>query len=502
MFLAAALGPLSPGVYQTGSSLENVVFWLLVAIAIMMGAGLVLYLFFVRGSLERERQAALAIVGARRPAATGPPAGGRLTAPSYTYRGDVPDAVAEAMVGMRGPSEEAEVELVEEEPAAAPPAYTYPGWDRASRARPAAAPRTARYAASRPGRVAPAAPGASRYRSPSPLDDLLHRGDSEGLRDEDRELLREEQLEPEPAVPGLADDDEEVTFEDEPEPEPAYHPPAPRRISTRERPVWESILEAPADGQAGASRRAGRAPVVEEAEVELVDMDEPGAGAPVISKPVADELLRDSIMKSVKPTGPAWSEGRPVFSRPLEEPEVPRVREEPQAPDTPVDDALGDLSHRLRSMDRRAGPRLHPKAEAKMGVQEKKFLEALRAVQEKKHEEERAREEAGSRMLEEQMRELERNKRQVEARRAAERRRGQVRPAPPAEGRDAQMRRWEQARRATQERTGAGAGQRAPEPNQRGTRPEPSAGGRRRETRPPPEEPSSVDDVLSRIGIK
>ncbi len=54
-----------PGVYQTGSGLESAVFWLVLAIAIIMGAGLILYLFFVRGSYEREKQAALALIGSR-----------------------------------------------------------------------------------------------------------------------------------------------------------------------------------------------------------------------------------------------------------------------------------------------------------------------------------------------------------------------------------------------------------------------------------------------------
>lgn len=462
--LYGAYGSLpSPGVYQTGSSVEDAVFWMLLAIAIIAAVGIILYLLFFRGSYERERQAALALVGARRPGPAPRDDPYSRSASAYTYRGEVPDAVAAAMSGIRRePEPVLEVEAEREE--AGLPAYLYTGGRQPQgprRGAPLPPPRAYDGRVDRPPRQR------GRPAAASPLDDLLGAGG--GLRDEDRELLREEQLEPEPQAPGLYED-EEVTFEDEPEPAPAVHPPY--RAAPAGKPVWESVLESPAGGGPAG-------------EVELIDLEEPAPAGPALSKPVSDALLRDDILKSVRgpaasrppappgravagrgaapgrPSGPAWSEGRPVFSKPLEEPDVPASREAPPA--GPIEDTLGDISHKLRAMDGKAVPRLPPKAEAKMGIQERKFLEALRAVQEKKREEERVQEEEGRRMLESQMRELEQRKREDEERRRAEERRRQ-----PAR-QDAVSRENERRRREAQSRE---------------------------------QKAADVDDVLARIGIK
>lgn len=514
--------PAAPGLLQTGSTLEGAVFWLVLAIAIIMGIGLILYLFFVRGSYEREKRAALAIIGGRTSEPTPRDDSYYRSAPSYSYRGDVPDAVAAAISSIREPQEQ-EVELVDEERDEELPAYLYSGRQPAPgprRGAPLPPPLAHDGRVDRPPRVRPREPP---RRETSPLDDLLHAGGRDILHEEDRELLREEQLEPEPQVPGLTGEDEEVTFEDEPEPSEAVHPPAPYRVGRREKPVWERVLDGepqaaePADGGPGAQP----AP---EAEVELVDMDGPAPAGPVLSRPVADMLLQQDIMKSVKgrapkaapspargarastaapaaqPSGPAWTEGRPVFSRPLEEPDVPQTRDVPPA--TALEDTLGEISHKLRSMDQKAAPRLPPKAEAKMGPQEKRFLEAMRAVQQKKHEEDLAREEEGHRLLEEQMQELERKKKEEEQKRLAA---GRLRERQrlDREGRQQEeMRRWEQARRATQDKLSSEEDARAGEQKARQDAGQRGSDGRRRDDRAVREPSASIDDVLSRIGIK
>jgi hypothetical protein len=253
-------------------------------------------------------------------------------------------------------------------------------------------------------------------------------------------------------------------------------------------------------------------------------MDEPSDARQVLSRPVADQLLRDDILKSVRGAapakrpaqagrppaargpsparspGPAWTEGRPVFSRPLEEPETPPAREAP--PSAGLEESLGAISHKLHSMDERAVPRLPPKAEAKMGLQEKKFLEALRAVQEKKREEARAQEEEGRRLLESQMQELERRKREEDDKRGAEERRRARERA------DRELR--ERAERARLEQAGRGVEQKlrtAEETRSDGQRARQEAVSRdnerrRREARPRQDRPADIDDVLTRIGIK
>jgi hypothetical protein len=512
--LAMAGSVPAPGVYQTSSSLESAVFWLVLAIVIIMGAGLILYLFFVRGSYERERQAALAMVSGRRAESAPRDDSYYRSASSYSYRGEVPDAVAAAMTGIRREPEP--VLEVEEERAVGPaPSYGY-GRGRAPaprRGAPLPPPRSPGGPVERPlqARTRPAAVRAS------PLDDLLHGGEGGRLRDEDRELLREEQLEPEPEAPGLYDD-EEVTFEDEPEPEPAVHPPAPYGISGGEKPVWESVLE-------GAGGPGGRGAAPEDGdEVELVDIDEPSDARQVLSRPVAEQLLRDDILKSVRgaapakrpaqagrppaagvpppsrKAGPAWTEGRPVFSRPLEEPETPPARE--AQPSRGLQESLGEISHKLHAMDERAVPRLPPKAEAKMGLQEKKFLEALRAVQEKKREEARAQEEEGRRLLESQMQELERRKREDDLKRQAEERR-RARERADRELRErAEQSRLEQAGKGVEQRLRTAEEARSDDQRARQEAVSRENERRRREARPRQDKPADVDDVLARIGIK
>jgi len=514
---------LAPGVYQTSSSLESAAFWLVLAIAIIMGAGLILYLFYVRGSYEREKQAALALIGGRRSDAAPRDDSYYRSAASYSYRGDVPDAVAAAMSGIREQPEQ-DVELVEEGGEGELPAYLYAGRrpdPGPRRGAPLPAPRSYDSRVERPPRSHQRAPP---RRAASPLDELLHAGERDDLHEEDRELLREEQLEPEPDVLAVSGEDEDVTFEDEPEPAPAVHPPAPYRVGSREKPMWERVLEVPVQRSGPVDAGPGPGQPAGESEVELVDMDEPAPSKPVLSKPVSDLLLRQDIMKSFKgpapgaprstarraptpgaapaarPGGPAWSEGRPVFSRPLEEPDVPRNREMP--PSTGLEVTLGEISHKLRSLDEKSGPRLPPRAEAKMGVQEKKFLEALRAVQEKKQEEDRAKEEEGHRMLEEQMAELERKKKEEEEKRLAEQRRREQQRLQRERHQQDEMRRWEQARQATQEKLRSGEDARVEEQRarQEAARRE---NERRRKAAQPRQDPSAtIDDVLSRIGIK
>ena len=512
-----AVGSLTvPGVYQTGSGLESVALWLVVAIAIIAVAGLVLYVLFFRGSYERERQAALALIGSRKTEPAPRDDSYYRSAPSYSYRGEVPDAVAAAMSGMREEPVE-EVEVVEEEDESLP-AYLYSGRRPAAgprRGAPLPAPRAYDGRVDQPPRPRQYAPS---RRATSPLDDLLHTGDQDNLREEDRELLREEQLEPEPQVPGLSED-EEVTFEDEPEPAPAVHPPAPYRVGPREKPVWERVLEGGQPTEDAAAEPQGP---TEEAAVELVDMEE--HPRQVLSRPVADALLREDILKSVKgapaarapaptrrppapaagsrgrPAGPAWTEGRPVFSKPLEEPDVPSTREAPPA--TGLEDTLGELSHKLRSMDEKAGPRLPPKAEAKMGLQEKKFLEALRAVQEKKREEERTREEEGHRLLEAQMRELERKKKEEEEKRRAEQKSRERQRIERERREREEMGHWEQARRATQEKARSGEESRPDNQRARQEAVRRENERRRKEAQSRQDKSAEIDDVLSRIGIK
>ena len=509
----------SPGVYQTGSSLENAVFWLVLAIAIIMGFGLILYLFFVRGSYEREKQAALALIGGRQTAAPARTGTYEHSAPAYSYRSDVPDAVAAAMSGMRDRSEE-EVELVDETEGSDLPAYLYTARKPAQvprRGAPLPAPRDYDGRSDRPPRdIRLARP----RRAKSPLDDLLHAGDGDNLRDEDRKLLQDEELQPEPELLGISDEDADVTFEDEPEPAPAVHPPAPYRIASREKPAWERVLEGKPASQVGEEP----APEAGESEVDLIDMDEPAPSGPVLSKTVTNLLLQQDIMKTVKgpgsrmapaapgraaagraapsarPGGPAWAEGRPVFSKPLEEPDVPRAREVPPA--SGFEDTLGEISHKLRSMDQKATPRLPPKAEAKMGLQEKKFLEALRAVQEKKQEEDRSREEDGHRMLEAQMAELERKKKEEEQKRLAEVRRREQQRLERERHQADEMRRWEQARQDTQEKLRSGEDARAEDQRARQDAARRDNERRRKAAQPGPDPSATIDDVLSRIGIK
>ena len=513
--------PIVPGVYQTGSSLEGAVFWLVLAMAIIMGFGLILYLFFVRGSYEREKQAALAIIGGRETAAPPRTDSYYRSAPTYSYRSDVPDAVAAAMSGMKDRSEE-EVELVDEGQDEELPAYLYSGRQPVPgprRGAPLPAPRAYDGRMDRPPRDMRRSPP---RRATSPLDDLLHAGDRDNLREEDRELLREEQQEPEPEAPAVSGEDGEVTFDDEPEPAPAFHPPAPYRVASRQKPVWESVLQGKSPVPMEVEPEPQ--PPTGEPEVELIDMDEPAPAGPVLSKTVADMLLQQDIMKSVKGPapkatpassgrtpallaapaarsgGPAWTEGRPVFSRPLEEPNVPLNR--PGAPAGGLEDTLGEISHKLRSMDEKAMPRLPPKAEAKMGLQEKKFLEALRAVQEKKHEEDRAREEEGNRLLEQQMRELERKKQEEEQKRLAEQRRREQMSLERERGQHEEMRRWEQARQATQQKMHPEEDARANEQKARQEAARRENERRRREAESRRDQSASIDDVLSRIGIK
>ncbi len=502
--LTAADGRLiGPGAYQTGSSLETAAFWGLLAILIILGAGLVLYIFFVRGSYEREKQAALAMIGSRRGQAA-PRDPRNYSATTYTYRGDVPDAVASAMSGLRQP--EPEVELVGEPETEGLPAYLYTGRRHTPASRggaPLPPPRAYDGRVDRP----PGAAARGSYASGSHLDDMLGAGEGDRLRSEDRELLREEQLEPEPQAPGLYED-EEVTFEDEPEPEPAVHPPEPYRGESRERPVWEQVLAGA--GQAGQ-------PIDVEPEPAR-----PAAAPRVLSRAVSASLLQQEIISSVRNpppartatsvrpagrpaapegrrAGPAWSEGRPVFSGPLEEPDVPQTRDVP--PPSALEDTLGDISHKLHSMDVKASPRLPPKAEAKMGVQERKFLEALRAVQEKKREEDQARDEEGHRLLKDQMQDLERKKADEEQRRLAEQRRRERERVERERHQREEMARWDEARRATQQNLQSGEEARAEEQRarQEAARVE---NERRRKARPGQQQPADIDDVLSRIGIK
>jgi hypothetical protein len=302
-------------------------------------------------------------------------------------------------------------------------------------------------------------------------------------------------------------------------------------LSTREKPAWEKVLE-------------GRSPVYE-APIDVTPFETPEAeatapgvgGAPaaeraepppmrdVISGPLADLLLEKDIMRSVREApkrpaagparpagaaparaaprraeGPAWTEGRPVFSTPLVAPEVPMNRN--NAADKGVEERLGDLSHRLRAMDERAGPVLPPKAEAKMGVQEKKFLEAMRAVQARKREEDDRRDEEGRRLLEEQMRELDRKKRQDEERRLAEERRKERDRLEQEQRQREEMARWEEARRSTREKMGSGESARADEERARQEAPRREEERRKREAAARQSQAATIDDVLSRIGIK
>ncbi len=543
--MAVPACPIVQDVYQEGSALEGAVFWMFLVIAVMLGIGLVLYLFFVRGSYERERRAALAIVGGRSNERSPGGQDRYRGEPDHTFKGEVPDAVQKAMssikstAGRAGGSGE-EVELVDVEEEEGLPAYLYP------EPRKAPAPSRRSFPGSRapaygggridrpPAHMAPSAP--PQRRVPGHIEDLL--------QEEDRQLLQEEAMAQDQEVPGPLAGEDEVTFEDEPVPYTPTHFPAPRRSSTGQKPTWERVLEeqrpvyeAPID-VAPLETPEGEAIAPEEAEVELVEAERPVPRKEIISGPLADLLLEKDILRSVKEApktrpagagrkavaaparaaqkprdGPAWTEGRPVFSTPLEAPEVPTNRN--NVADRGAEEKLGDLSRRLRAMDEKAGPVLHPKAEAKMGVQEKKFLEAMRAVQQKQHEEERRRDYEGRRLLEEQMRELDRKKKEDEEKRLAEQRRlERERLEQERLGRQ-QMGRWEEARRSTQEKMrsderpppkgggllsdeGGGADDEAARQQARRTEQE----RRKREAAARQSQAATIDDVLSRIGIK
>ena len=347
--------PPHPPVYQTGSSAEDVILYMVLAIILILIIGLAIF-FIVRSNAERDRQIALARVRAARAPPMRPRAADRYGGQRpYDAAGqDVPEAVRAAYQGLgsgggaydgsgyeaAGYSPESETYVVAEDPQA---------YREAGRV-------------DRPPEVVRRRPAADRTtRNLEFLEDLLRPEGGKAppvrLEEEDRQLLWEESQEPEAQA---AAEDEEVLFVDE-EPDEgkaAYEPPPGRGATTR-RP-------APAP-----------APQYDEPEPPRDEF---------VSGPLALMLLQKDIEKAVKEgpktpsmdRGPVRSEGRPVFSKPLEAPsDQPSGRDGARpAPD------MNEFSSQLKSLAEKK------RAEARRLDDERRSREQRRAGEEARRQEE------------------------------------------------------------------------------------------------------------------
>lgn len=435
--------PQRPPVYQTGSSAEDVILYMVLAIILILIIGLAIF-FIVRSNAERDRQIALARVRAARmapPARPGTAAERYGRQPAYAASGqDVPEAVRAAYEGLgsgggtydgagyesAGYSPEGETYLVAEDSQAR---------DGAGRV-------------DRPPEVVRRRPAADRTsRNLEFLEDLLRPEGGKAapvrLEEEDRQLLWEESQEPEAQA---AVEDEEVLFVDE--------EPDERKAG----------YEAP-PGRGGTARRPAPAtpPYHEEPEP---PKDEFASG------PLALMLLQKDIEKAVKEgpktgstdRGPVRSEGRPVFSKPLEAPSgQPSGRDGARpAPD------MNEFSSQLKSLAEKK------RAEARRLEDERRSREQRRADEEARRQEE-------ARKKEEMLR------REIRGRLRAGISEAQARSAPqgppgisPAE---------EEARRAEEERKREEDGRKEER-------------RRRWQELQKKHEVDTIEDVLSKIGIK
>jgi len=328
-------------VYAAGSSVQDVVGWMAVAMVIILIVGMFLYFILIRGSVERDRKMAMARVRAARGA--GPTRSGR-GADRYRYARqddagdqDIPDAVRAAYQDI-GRGHQSYDEYGYEDPGHADTDETYI-LDDAGEAHSSAG------RVDRPPEVARRRPPADRTsRNLDVLEDLLR---PEGqktapvrLEPEDRQLLWEESQQPE--TDAAASGDEEVLFVDD---------------------------ETDAD-----DRGAGTAQAHQPSKDEFV------------TGPLALMLLQKDIEKAVKDSskipqagkGPAWSEGHPVFSKPLEAPTdgTPGRAAERPAPD------MVDLSVQLRSLAEKK------RAEARRLEDERRLREKKRAQEDARRREE------------------------------------------------------------------------------------------------------------------
>ena len=266
----------------TGTSVEDLIGWMAVGIVIIFIVGMLLYMFFVYGARERDRQMVQARVRAARGTYPGQrgPAADRYRE-SRRYEGadeEMPEAVRAAYDDIRSGRDYQHGQYGERD-------YDYSGETHVAQDR---------YGAGPAGRPAYRAPGAARtsprgrpVRQPDVLEEFLgSRQKNEGtvrLEAEDRQLLWEEAHEPE--VPAAAPEEEEVLFIDD-----------------------ESEAAGPEEAMAGDGQNLAK--------------DE------FVTGPLALLLLQKDIEKAVREghegprprDGPAWSEGRPVFSKPLEAP--------------------------------------------------------------------------------------------------------------------------------------------------------------------------------------
>ena len=275
----ASLAP----VFASGTSAQDFIGWMAVGIVIAFIIGMLLYFFFVHGARERDRR----MVQARARAARGTyPAQRGAAAERYPLtRGydeapqDMPDAVRAAYDDIRSGRGGQYRQY-------AGPDDAYAGETDVTQDRyePLPAGRPARRA---PGAAKRQSPPAGSVRSPDVLDELLgsrrQNGEPVRLEAEDRQLLWEESHEAE--VPTAAPEEEEVLFIDD-----------------------ETEGAIPEEGSA----EPGGPPAKDE----------------FVTGPLALILLQKDIENAVREgprgpgprNGPAWSEGRPVFSKPLEAP--------------------------------------------------------------------------------------------------------------------------------------------------------------------------------------
>jgi len=273
---------LSPG-YATGTSVQDFVGWMAVGILIILIVGMLMYLFWVRNARERQRQMALARV---RPSRTSTD-GVYGSSPGYRSRTDgydeddeqMPEAVRAAYDDIRIDRKDRYGRYDGDESQYG--RGTYEARDPYVTLTPSRRDRTSPGAAGKP------YPPISTPQKPDVLEGFLdsrrRSGETVKLEAEDRQLLWEEAHEPE--APAAVPEEDEVLFIDE-----------------------ETEDAASEEGTAEAGG--------------------PQARDDFVTGPLALMLLQKDIEKAAREgrrgqatrEGPAWSEGRPVFSKPLEEP--------------------------------------------------------------------------------------------------------------------------------------------------------------------------------------
>jgi hypothetical protein len=296
-------------VYAAESSVQDVVGWMAVAIVVILIVGMLLYFLLIRGSLERDRQMALARVRTARgagPARASRGADHYRQASSYDEgAAAIPDAVRAAYQDIGNGDESYD-------------GYRHGGAGIAGGDEPyildddGNVPSMAGRV-DRPPEMARRRPPADRTsRNLDILEDLLRPGGGTGetvrLEQEDRQLLYEESRQPETEEVSV-EDDEVLFVDDEPE---------------------------------SVDRGAGTAKAAPPAKDDFVT----GPLALLLLQKDIENAVKDGSGKPKAGKGPAWSEGHPVFSKPLEAPtEGTAVR----AAERPAPD-MGEFSVQLRSL--------------------------------------------------------------------------------------------------------------------------------------------------------